>query len=565
MTTKHADTVVDARVDAFTGRAAPNVLVEHTFDAVLRAMLASQVARATQVRFPSPRWRFDPVRFFVEVLGVKPWHKQAEVIEAIRDHLRVAVKSGHKVSKSHTAAGVALWFFSSFDDARVVMTSTTSRQVDDILWREVRMMRARAGLCVECKRENSTRSLIDQIEAPCEHSALIGGEIGELARTGLKSSDFREIKGFTAREAEAVAGISGRNLLYILDEASGIKPEIFEAIEGNRAGGARVVLFSNPTRTSGEFFDAFNAKSRFYSTHTISSEDTPNAMYGDADERAIPGLASRAWIEEKKDEWGPDSALYKVRVKGEFAEFEEGKIFSVHAIAESEARWTVTKGEGRLYIGLDPAGDGEAGDENVWCVRRGQRVLALVAMRGISKEAILLHTLGLCREHGLPREIPIVNLDREGKVGAETHGVFLAYLSSRDEPEFELCALRASDRAHRQPQLYDRLRDNLAGVLLDWIRNGGAIVSDAKLAVELHALEWEEQEKTGRVKVTPKRDLRKLLGRSPDRYDALALSTWESTDDDSGRSLRKDTVGDDRRDERAPALDPYAGVDVWSR
>lgn len=562
MTTTHASEVERARRDA--RRAPADTLVEVTFDATLRALLVKQAAFANHVRFPSPRWRDDPVAYFREVLGVEPWSKQIEVIEAIRDHPRVTVKSGHKVSKSHTAAGVGLWFFSSFDDARVVMTSTTSRQVDDILWRETRMMRARAGVCVDCKRENLSRSLFEQIEAPCDHSALIGGEIGELARTGLKSDDFREIKGFTAREAEAVAGISGRNLLYLLDESSGIKAEIFEAIEGNRAGGARVAMFSNPTKTSGEFYDSHNSKARFYSCHTISSEETPNALYGDDDPRAIPGLATRAWIEEKKEEWGEDSPLYKVRVRGEFAELEEGKIFSVHAIAEAEARWSDTLGIGRLYIGLDPAGDGPTGDETVWAIRRGQRVLALVAMRGVSKEAILMHTLGICREHGNPREVPVVVLDREGKVGAETYGTFLAYLGNRSEPEFDLVALRASDRAPRLPQLYDRLRDNLTGVLFDWIRDGGAIPSDVKLAAELHVFEWIEQEKTGRVKVTPKRDVKKELGRSPDRFDALALCVWESARDDDGASARRDTLPDDRGTSHL-AMDPYAAADVFVR
>ena len=148
-------------------------------------------------RWPSPRYQSDPVAFFREVLGVEPWEKQVEICEAVRDHKRVAVASGHKVSKSHTDAGIALWFYCSFPDARVVMSSVTSRQVDQILWRELRMMRARS------KRE-------------------IDGDMHELARSGFKAPDFREIVGFTAREAEAVAGISGSNLLYILDEASGI-------------------------------------------------------------------------------------------------------------------------------------------------------------------------------------------------------------------------------------------------------------------------------------------------------------------------------------------------------
>ena len=60
----------------------------------------------------------------------------------------------------------------------------------------------------------------------------------------------------------------------------------------------------------------------------------------------IPGLAGREWIEEKREEWGEDSPLYLVRVKGEFAVAEDGKIFSIHAIAEAEKRWATTSESG---------------------------------------------------------------------------------------------------------------------------------------------------------------------------------------------------------------------------
>ncbi len=537
-----------------------------TYDGTLADALFGMLKESSRMSWPSPRYRERPEQFFRDILGVEPWSKQLEVIDAVKTHARVAVKSGHKVSKSHSASGIALWFYSSFDDARVVMTSTTSRQVDDILWREIRMMRARSGVCVDCKAKNKTLSLEEQITVPCPHSGWVDGEIGELARTGLKSVDFREIKGFTAREAEAVAGISGKNLLYILDEASGIKPEIYEAIEGNRAGGARVILFSNPTRTSGEFYDAFNSKKRFYHTITISSEDTPNVVHGDDDPRAIPGLASRSWIAEKREEWGEDSPLYKVRVKGEFAELEEGKIFSVHAIAEAEARWHDQVGHGRLHIGLDPAGVGPLSDETVWAPRRGLKAYSMVALRNLTPQALLMHTVGICREMRREREIPVVVLDAEGKIGSEVLGTFKAYLAGRDEPEFELVPIRASDKAHRDAKVYDRQRDCLAGNLVTWLLEGGAIPSDTKLSAELQVFEWIEQERTGKVKITPKKNVRKELGRSPDRYDALTYACWEATvtRQDDGKDLRKSTY--EMPMPPGGGMDPYgssAGIDPY--
>lgn len=510
------------------------------------------------ITFPSPIYQADPVRFSREILGVDPWSKQIEILEAVRDHPRVAIASGHKVGKSFTAGELALWYYCSYEAARVVMTSTTSRQVDEILWREIRMLLARAGRCVACKRE-LLENPAARIPRPCPHSSLVDGELGDLARTGLKSDDFREIVGFTAKQGEAVAGISGENVLYIVDEASGVPTEIYEAIEGNRAGSARLVLFGNPTRNSGEFYDAHHSKrDRFYKCITVSSEESPNVVSG---ERLIPGLATREWIEEKKEEWGETSPLYKVRVKGLFAEHEEGKIFSLHTIEQAEQRWSTTPAEGRLYIGLDPAGERGRGDEIMFAPRRGLKLLELVARRGLDEVGHLAELLRIVERLRTPRETVVVVVDREGEIGSKVNRAIRDY--SDDHPgELEVVSIRASDRSLRQPDLYARMRDALAGSLSAWFDAGGAIPEDAKLARDLHALEWRLMP-NGQAKVTDKETLRKILGRSPDRYDALALATWEPL------SLREypgtnRTIGATLAPTRR-GLDPYAAAAKWRR
>lgn len=528
--------------------------------------LELQLATTLHIRFPNPEYQLDPQRFFTEILGVQPWSKQVEILNAVRDNMRVAISSGHKVSKSHTAAGIALWFYCSFPDARVVMTSTTSRQVDQILWRELRMMRARSGRCVACKLADPTGLIIKR---PCPHSALIDGEQGDLARTGLKSDDFREIVGFTAKEAEAVAGISGLHLLYIADEASGIDNTIFEAIDGNRAGGAKIVMFSNPTRNEGEFFDAFTSKSRFYFTLRISSEETPNAVSGKI---LIPGLATRDWIEEKKLEWGEDSPMYRIRVRGEHAVYEDAKIFSIHMIAQSEQRWADTPDTGRLYIGIDPAGETGLGDDSCFSVRRGFKQLALRTHRGLNDDQHLVQLLLLIEEFALPRETPVVVVDREGSIGSTLFGKLRAHTNEVGHSlAYDLASVRASDRATRRPLVYDRMRDELAANLEVWFREGGAILEDAKLAHELHSMEFT-QAINGRVKLTPKDKLRKLLGRSPDRFDALCLSVWEPLSlqaglDTSARAVaaREGAKHNSLNTPAARTLDPYAGMNAFKR
>lgn len=531
---------------------------ERTFADDLSSVLQEFVRRANTVRFPSPKYARDPVGFFREVLGLEPWEKQIEVLEALRDHSRVAVCSGHKIGKSNLIAGAAMWFYCSFDDARAIMSSTTSRQVDQILWRELRMLRARSGRCVACKAEDPEGFLIP---TPCPHSAIIDGEQGELARTGLKSKDFREVVGFTAREAEAVAGISGRNLLYLVDEASGVPDVIFEAIEGNRAGGARLLLAGNGTRNEGEFFEAFTSKAHLYKTIRVSSEETPNVRAGRI---VIPGLATSEWIEEKKIEWGESSALYRVRVKGEHATHEEGKIFSLHSIAEAEKRWHETSDSGRLFIGIDPAGESGTGDETVFVVRRGLKMLLMRAHTGLTPEMHLVHLLPLLRMR-LPRETPVVVIDREGSIGSKLAVVLRDY-EEQHAGIFELVTVKASAGAVRQPQVYDRIRDELAANLEQWFRDGGAILEDVKLSAELHQFEWKQQI-NGKVKLTPKDAVRKILQRSPDRFDALALSVWEplSLRESNAVPASVAQVAANETSDYAPTLDPYAGAEFWQR
>jgi hypothetical protein len=530
----------------------------------LRDELVLELELSSRIRFPSPRYQADPVAFFREIIGVEPWSRQVDVIEAIRDHKRVAVRAGHKVSKSHTFAGIALWYFCSFPDARVVMTSTTARQVDSILWRELRMMLARSGRCVACKLADPEGH---HIRKPCPHSGMIEEEPGELARTGLKSVDFREIVGFTAREAEAVAGVSGRNLLYLADEASGIPDEIFEAIEGNRAGGAGIAMFSNPTRNEGEFYEAFHSKAHLYKTLTISSAESPNVIEG---REIIPGLATREWIDEKTREYGESSAWISIRVKGVHAEKEVGKIFPIHVIDLAEKRWHDASLAGRLVIGLDPAGDSGTGDETAFAARRGLKVLKIEVHIGLSEEAHLVHLLSLITALKVPREKPVVIVDREGAVGSRVYG----YLEAHAErtKAFELVGMRSSSKlAVREKRIYDTLRDELAGSLELKFREGLGIPEDVKLEKDLHALTWEPR-RDGRIKLVEKKKIKKLLGRSPDRYDALALCAWEpleleDEEDELPSSVQAARSGmrstNEDEDDDNERIDPYDAMDPW--
>jgi hypothetical protein len=65
--------------------------------------------------------------------------------------------------------------------------------------------------------------------------------------------------GLSTDQGVRFQGFHGR-VLIVVDEAPGVKADIWEAIEGIRAGGdVRVLALGNPTIASGPFHDAFTS------------------------------------------------------------------------------------------------------------------------------------------------------------------------------------------------------------------------------------------------------------------------------------------------------------------
>ena len=225
-------------------------------------------------------YRNDPCGFAENVLGLRLWEKQRKILTAIASGKNVAITSGQKTGKSTTFVAAALWWVATRARGRCVLTGPGNRTVRTVLWKEIR----RIAYSVDAAGERI-----------CD---VLGAEPALVPHTGMQWPDGREVIGFAAKTPETMQGLSGADLLFIIDEASGVPDDVFEAIEGNTAGGGQIAMASNPTKTSGFFFEAFHSKTEFYEPVTIASTETPNVT---GLELPIPGLAEAAWIERQKE------------------------------------------------------------------------------------------------------------------------------------------------------------------------------------------------------------------------------------------------------------------------
>lgn len=458
---------------------------------------------------PFPEYRNRPIDFFRDLLGFSPWEShvpgtpgQIDVLRALMaGHKSIAVRSGHKVGKSTVAAGIALWWFCTRPFARAVLTAPSNRQVKIILWREVRR------LLRICRSRALARGVEFSDDCPKDPS------------TGIQTDDGRELIGFSTDDPDRFSGISSPNVIYIVDEAPGVAEPIYDALEGNRAGGATLLLTGNPTRTSGKFYDAFHRERSVFHCLHISSRNTPQGK------TAIPGLATAEWCEERRRVWGEDSSLYSVRVLGDFPKQASNAIISLALLEQSLSLWEGTEYEGPLSIGVDPARFGD--DDCVIQPVRGLKTYKPVILRSMDTieiaNAVIDAVLDLRKG---PDELPVVNVDTIG-VGA---GVYDQLVRKDD-----LLHAFACDNSRRADSAdYTNLRAQLHFNLRAWMEEGGAIHPDALLEGEIVAPVYTYDVRN-RYQVESKDAIKERLHRSPDRADALMLAVYRPTRDTDTR------------------------------
>lgn len=217
-----------------------------------------------------------------------------------------------------------------------MLTAPTNPQVDTVLWTELKRIVYDAN-----NLRADGRRVVD----------VLGVEPAIKPQTGMQWPDGREIIGRVSDTPAATQGFSGPEVLILADEGSGIPDPIFEAHEGNTAGGGSILTASNPNLNFGWFFRAFHADSEHWTKHVLSSEDTPNCS---GEEPPIPGLADREFIDSMRAKYGGrESPFYKVRISGLFAD-SQFQYIPTEAIelASTDDDLTAVAG-GQHYAGLD--------------------------------------------------------------------------------------------------------------------------------------------------------------------------------------------------------------------
>jgi hypothetical protein len=526
--------------------------------ALYEQKLAEEKARA-HITFPTSKYADDIALFAEEILGVVLAQRQAETLEAILRNDRVALKAGRKVGKTRLLAILALWFYCIYDDASVILVAPSERQITEVIWREIVQLFHESGVCLKCRLRDARAA------RPCPHSSVIDGELSATVRTGLRSG-MRRIFGMAPKNSDRARGISGRQL-WLLDESSGIDRATFDAADGNRAGGARLVAAGNPTARGSWFHDAFTRLA--FERITISALESPNVVLG---KTVIPYMADAPWIEEVRAEHGEDSPKYQCDVLGEFPSREQLRLITEVEYAAAVERHASLSDEGPIYFGIDPAGGGVGGDQSVIVARRGAKVLEINPFMGGTDRIVSELDVMLRRYRTYVHEPWHVNFDSAGGYGADLFNALRKLKMTDDYLTFEGLEGRGDARNDLLLRTSGcaRPRDAYWLNACNRLKSEVGIPHNEALQQELIFAEWSADSSQG-SRLIEKKEYRRRLGRSPDVADALIYALWEGrvlplsqTVATYEKALREDT-GDASRAPMPDYRDPYASREVMVR
>ncbi len=230
-------------------------------------------------------WREKPEAFVYDCFGAVPQEHQIEIMRSVAhagangQPTGTTVRSGHGVGKTCTQAWLVFYYLFTRPLSKVPTTAPTWHQVKNVLWAEIEKWYRRFRFAHLFKLDTT-----------------------RLAAIGREREWFAI--GITSNRPDRIEGFHAPYLLFLVDEAKGVPDGIFDAIDGALTQGGIRAYFSTPGSPIGKFYDSHHRLARFFRTFHVNGEHV--------------ATVSKAWVEEKRLEWGEDSAIFQAKVRGEF-------------------------------------------------------------------------------------------------------------------------------------------------------------------------------------------------------------------------------------------------------
>ena len=323
----------------------------------------------------------DPYRFNRVVLGRGDyWSRQREICDRAADSKTVVIPTGNAVGKTYTAAGLILWWLYTRYRSLAITTAPSQTLLATVLFKE--LARAKAGALLP-----------------------LGGTVTKSPHVSpqqLRLDDEGwQCLGISMRGVERLSGQHAGELLVVVDEASGIEPEIWEAIASLNP--SKLVVFGNPLRPDGEFkklydlgvADPGTGRDRI-SVIRVPSTESPDRELA----RSPRGLADAGFLLDAERKYGKESLWWKTHIDAQFPTATHEALLPAHWVDRCTMIARANGHAGEKIIAADlSAGTGR--DKTVILVRDNLGIIDLVCSSFIDVAHAAKEIVRLAREHGV--------------------------------------------------------------------------------------------------------------------------------------------------------------------
>lgn len=437
-------------------------------------------------------WRHDPVTFVRDNFGVEPDFWQTELLTAFgnqdKPRLRIALQACAGPGKTAGLAWCGLNFMSCHGQKgkhpKGAAIAVTADNLKDNLWSEISKWYARSDYLKRVFDYTSERFFARQ-----------------HPDTWFMSARSYSKKANPDEQGRALSGLHSEFVIVLIDESGDIPPPVLRTAEQalSTCEIGRIVQAGNPTSHEGMLYQASKEHSHLW--HIIR-------ITGDPEDPRRSNRIDADWAAEQIKTYGRMNPWVMSYILGQFPPSSLNALIGPDDVEEAMGRALQERAYNwaQKRTGTDVARFGD--DATIIFRRQGLLLMPCYEMRNADGHQVASRLAMVKSEFG--SEADFVDVEGVGASvadGLNSLGISFVPVHFGGTPN--------------DPRFFNK-RSEILWTGAEWAKNGGSLPKDALLKGEMCAHTYTL--KKGKIWVVEKDQVKKLIRRSPDRFDAMGCT-----------------------------------------